>query len=418
LSKWENALISKTSQNQATQTLVAHGVEERHFSEPENKRVWRFITDHISKYKSHPSFELIREEFPEYKWEVIQDPLEVIQDKFIVEVKRASAVEAFRGLAEILDENSEDYSPANVARIDEIFLDKAKSLAGVVPSSNISKFSEMPSRIDLYRQRKEEGVQIGIPFGIPRLDDWTLGLYPHEYVTIAGFTGVGKSTLALVFTINHYLEGYTPLFISLEMGADELYRKLDSISVGLRQHAMKEMTLSGRDIEKWEKFASEVEKAKNDIIIVDVNNATPDKVFAETSRWNPDVVVVDYVQLLKTKSRYKNKWEQIGEISESMKHMARSLQIPVYGLAQSNADSYEAGANLGNIGGSKDIGRHSDILIGLRQDEMMREQNKMELSVEKNRGGRTGKIDMYWNYETCIFRQWAPGDEFPDRTLD
>jgi replicative DNA helicase len=408
LSDYESKLLSKAIKEGKLTELIAQGIESRHFSDKDNIDVWNYVTDHIRRYNDQPSFDVVKEQFPEYKWEDVSDKLEFIQTKFIIEVKRREAIGAFEDLATILDNNEDK----QIYTIDEIFFDKAKDLAQVVPSSNVSKFSEMQRRIEDYRERKAKGIQVGIPFGIPRLDELTLGLQPHQYVTIAGWTGVGKSTFGMLLSVHHYIEGATPMIISLEMDGEEIYRKLDSIAVGIKQHAMKEMTLSPNEMKKWEKYAERADKAANDIIVVDVDFATPEKVYAETARWNPDVVVVDYVQLMNAPSHFRQSWEKIGYVSQMLKMQARQLRIPVYGIAQTNADGATEGANLVNLGGSKDIGKHSDIVFGLQQDEQMFGMNKMGVRVVKNRAGPTDITYLYWNQGSAEFRPWQPSDAY------
>jgi replicative DNA helicase len=405
---YEGQLISKVAQNGGINDLISQGIEDRHFADETNRKVWKFLSKHTRTYKESPSFEVIKEEFPNYEWDLVSEPTEFVRDRFITAVKRREAIEAFNDLAEILDENKYE----EVSRIDELFLDKAKDLAQIVPSANISRFSSMPQRIQTYRLRKESGIKPGISFGIPRLDELTLGLQPHEYVTIAGWTGVGKTTLALVFAINHYVEGYTPMIVSLEMGEEELHRKLDAIAVGLKQHAMKEMTLSPNDMKKWEEYADKVDRVTNDIIIIDVDFATPEKVYAEIARWKPDVTIVDYVQLLQAPNYMRTSWEKIGYTSQMLKAAARQLKVPVYGLAQTNADSADDGARLTNMAGSKDIGKHSDIVLALNQTEEMKSLKKLEIRVEKNRGGPKDNIDMYWDQRSATFRQWTTTDAY------
>lgn len=408
MSKWESKLISKAVQEGTANDLIAKGIEARHFDSKENKAIWDFVTDHIRTYKEQPTFETVKENFDEFKWEIVTENLEFVENQFITEVKRREAVGAFTDLANIIDEND----PKEIYKIDEIFLDKAKDLAQIVPSSHISKFSEMEKRIEEYRERKKQGIQIGMPFGFDKLDEITLGVQKHQYITIAGWTGVGKSTLGMIFSVHHHACGYTPMIVSLEMDQEEIYRKIDSIAVGLKQHAMKEMTLSPNDMKRWEKYAERLDEAKNDIIIVDVDFATPEKVYAETARWNPDIVVVDYVQLMNAPKHLKSTYEQVGYVSKMLKSQARSLRIPIYGIAQTNAEGATDGGLTINLGGSKDIGRHSDIVIGLRQDETMFDINKMDLVVDKNRAGPKGVIPLYWNQATAEFRQWKPEDAY------
>lgn len=407
----ESALIDKVSLHGGSEQLIAKGIDEQHFSDEDNREVFSFLKNHIKKYKAPPSPDVVREKFPNRNWEIITDPLEYIQERFIVEVKRNFAIDSYNSLGEILQQNKQQ----DIKRIDEIFIDSAKELAEIIPASNIARFSEMQSRILTYRERKEAGLPPGIPFGIDKLDELTLGIQAHEYITIAGWTGTGKSTLALVFTLNHYLEGYTPMVVSLEMGHEEIFRKLDAMAAGLRQQALKAMELSGHEMNKWEEQAEKADKfqADRDIVVVDIDFATPEKVYAETSRWNPDVVLVDYIQLLTAPSYYRNTWEKVGYVSREMKAMARQLKIPVYGLAQTNTDSADEGARLKNLAGSRDIGKHSDIVLALNQDEEMKEMNKLEIRIEKNRGGPLGKVDMLFDHDKAEYRQWKKtADEY------
>lgn len=410
MADWQSKLVSKVTLHGGIEKALAKGIESDHFEdEQEEQKIWDFLLNHVRKYKSSPSPEAVKESFPEYKWEIITDPLDYVIDQFITSVKRRNAVKAFSELADIIDENEYD----TISHIDEIFIEKAQELAQVIPSTNISKFSNMNQRIDLYKARKAEGITPGIPFGIRKLDEDTLGLQPHQYVTISGFTGLGKTTLGLVLAINHYLEGYNPMIISLEMGEDEIYRKLDAMALGFRQHALKEMTLPGTDIQKWEKYAEKVKDAANDIIVVDVDYATPEKVFAETARWKPDVVIVDYVQLMIGPKNIYSRWEKIDYCSRMLKAQARQMRIPVYGLSQTNADGESDGANLANLAGSKSIGMHSDIVLGLNQDDDMRAMKKIEINIKKNRGGPVGAvIPMRWDHVNSDYREWKPEDAF------
>jgi replicative DNA helicase len=415
LADYESKLISKCVQSGVLEKVVASGVNESHFSDVDNKNIWNFIVNHWRQYKAAPSPEIVQEKFGEYDWEVVTDPLDYIKDRFIVEVKQRKATEAVLDIGTILDEAD----PNALATIDELFLDKAKELANAVPSSRVSKFSQMAERIELYKQRKAEGKLAGMRFGLLKLDELTLGLQSHEYVTILGWTGVGKSTLGLWFLLNHYLDGHMPMAVSLEMDEEQIYRKLDSMAVGLRQQAIKSMELHPNEMRKWEEYAERAEKAANDIIIVDLDDATPEQIYAELSRWNPDVAMVDYLQLMRPPNSKKSEWGQISDLAREFKLMTRQLDIPLYGLSQTNAEGEEEGAKLGNIAGSKDIGKHSDIVLGLWQDEMMFEMNKMDVRVLKNRDGRAKiTVPMYWKPGSAEFRSWHKDDAYEKGIID
>lgn len=405
-------LINKCVDTGKIESVIAKGITEEHFTDPECQKIWKYVKDYTVNYRTSPDPQTVKQEFPDFDWEVVTDPVDFLLDQFVTSVKRRRAVEVFNELAEIIDED--DYKKISV--IDEIFVDHALELAQTIPSTNIDRFSNMRSRIESYKVKRDKGITAGMSFGIPALDEDTYGLQKHQYVTLAGWTGIGKSWMGLYFAIQHYLEGYTPMIVSLEMDADEVYGRVDAIAVGLKQSYLKNMTLSGNDIKKWEKYAEKVEKASNDIIVIDVESVTPEKIYAETARWKPDVVIVDYVQLMEGPKHLKAKWERVDYCSMKLKQQARGMKIPVYGLAQTNAEGSSDGAKLENTGGSKAIGFHSDLYLGLYQDEDMKDIKKLQMTVEKNRGGPTGrKIDLKFDLENSEIRPWnGKVDAYPE----
>lgn len=400
---YESKIISKAAQSGGVEVLIASGISSRHFDNPQNLEVWEYLLSHVDKYKSQPSFEEIKSNFPDYDFEVVTDSFEFVKDRFVANIKRREATQALFDLSQIIDDNNYE----TLIAIDEIFLDKARDLAEIIPTSTAEKFSSMPQRIAEYKKNKSEGIVKGKRFGLPELDEYTLGLQQHEYITVAGPSGLGKTTLGLWFNLNHYLDGHTPMIISLEMSGDEIYRKLDGMAANLKQHAIKAMTLDRESVERWEKVAERAETAANDIIVIDVDNATPEKIYAEASRWNPDIIMVDYIQLLDAPRHIKEGYRQVGHISKQMKKIARQLRIPVYGLSQTNSESFTEGAKLTNVSESRAIVHNSDIVLGLSQDEEQRAVDKLELRLLKNRGGASNKVMfMLWDHANSDYREW------------
>lgn len=408
MKNYEKELITKAISSGGAELLIAQGVEARHFAIEECSNIWDFIVDHVKEYKSPPEPLTVKEAFPEFEWEATTEPLNYISDRFIAQVKRRKSIEIFEELTEILDKDEFD----SLYRIDEIFVEKARELSQELPATNATKYSSAKGRIETYKKKKKAGEHFGLSYGIDELDKWTLGLFPHQYVTIAGFTGVGKSTLGLQIAVNQYIEGANVMVVSLEMDEDEVYRKLDSMASTLRQSALKGLSLSGVEIERWEEAAERAEKAANDIIVVDVDFATPEKIYGDTARWNPDVVIVDYVQLMIAPKHLRASWEKVDYCSRMLKAQARAMKIPVIGIAQSSVDAAEEGAKLTNIGGSRSIGFHSDLVLGLKQTHDDAVQDLMVVNIEKNRAGPKNKpILMKWDQPNSVFRQW-------DRDLD
>jgi replicative DNA helicase len=400
---YEIKLVSKAVQGNA-ERLIAGGIEPAHFSDLQCREIWEYLVQQIQQYKAQPSPEEIEKEFPECEFEIVPDNVDFIKDKFIDELLKREARTYLMEIGEQIDNKD--------VRIDEMFLEKAKQLSQVVPSQRLSKLSSTRERIEAYKQRKKEDIGRGIRFGIPALDEVTLGYQPHEYITVSGFTGLGKSSLMLYMLMNAYVEdGKTPMLISLEMDEDQIYRKLDTMATQIPQWKFKTFELDKFEMEKWEKWAERAEQVKNDLILIDLEFATAEKIYAETSRWNPDVVAVDYLQLLRMPTYLKQPWQQVGELSRSMKQIAKQLKVPVIALSQTNTESAREGALLENLSESRAIGHHSDIVLGIHSDHQMQEINKMELRVNKNRDGAKKWIQMYVDFAKMEFREWRDTDE-------
>lgn len=402
---YESKAISKVVQSGGLESLISQGISSNHFKNPQNIEVWDYLVNHLDQYKTAPSYEDVKNEFGDYEFEVVTDSLNYIKDKFIEQIKRQAAKETLFELGEILDKGT----PEEIRRIDETFLDSSRELATLIPVTRVGKFTSMKDRIARYEQEKSRGVERGMRFGLTNLDAYTLGLMDYEYLTIAGPSGLGKTTLGLFFQLRHFLDGYTSMIISLEMSEEEILLKLDGMAAQLKQQAIQAMTLDGDAMGRWEEMANKLDRLENEIIILDIENATSEKIYAEASRWKPDSIMVDYIQLLDAPKYIREAHNQVGHISKQMKRIAKQLKVPVYGLSQTNSDSFTEGAKLTNVSESRKIVHNSDIVLGLAQDEDQEARKQLEIRILKNRRGPKNKnVYMLWDHENSNYREWRP----------
>lgn len=398
----ERALISKIVSTGQLQDAISKGIRADLFADDDMRNMFLYLMDHARKYRTTPSMSVVKDEKPSFEWLHIEEPLDYVIDKFIVLVKRRLGNEYVLELARALDD------PGRAENIDIEFLEASRKLATTVPTTKMARFKDMEQRIAEYERKKEAGEKTGLPFGFPTLDLWTGGLQPHEFCTISAFSGVGKSTLLQVIAFNMYVAGKTPLYISLEMEASALLRKFDAMAAALDYKKMKQLDLDAEHMERWQEHAQAVKSVMHDIPIIDsIRHCTPDHVYAETVRHMPDVVMVDYIGLMKSSvaNRNANLWQTIGEITQDLKQNARTLGIPIIAAAQTNRSGAKDGAELDNIGSSISIVQDSDIVLGLFQDDTMKDEKTMELRLRKNRDGRLGEFRIQWDYENLNFRE-------------
>lgn len=405
----EQALLNKVISTGQLEEAISRGIRADLFADEDCRDMFEYITDHARRYKTPPSTSAVQADRPNWNIEHNQESLDYLIDKFTVLCKRRLSQEALIELAKLTED------PQEGPNLDLHFLEVSRRLATLVPSTQVARFSDMEQRVAEYEERAAEGKKIGVPFGYPTLDDWTGGVQSHELVTIAGFSGLGKSTMLMSLAFNAWSQGYTPLYISLEMEAGAILRKFDAMAASLDYAKIKQLQLPDSQIDNWRRTADDIAGKSQDIPVIDsIRGCTPDHVFAETVRHKPDLVLIDYLSLLRSSrpSRNSSMWQTLTEITQDLKQNARTLGIPIIAAAQTNRSGGKEGAELDNIGYAMSVVQDSDIMIGLFADDEMKERKEMEIRLNKNRDGRLGKFMAKWDHENMEFRQLTMKDKF------
>lgn len=244
----------------------------------------------------------------------------------------------------------------------------------------------------------------------------TYGIQPHEYVTVFGASGIGKSTFSQWMLFNAWMQNKTPMYISLEMEANALFRKWDTMLMRFKYSDLKGHTLREETLASWKEEAEKVAARPNDIIVMDdVRGCTVDRVYAELTRWKPDLLCLDYINLMSVRSSYGHTWEKITFLTQELKQIARTLKIPIIGIAQANRAAFQQGATLDNIAGSISAVQDADLVFGLHADDEMRQEKKSELRLLKNRDGMVSNTYLFWAPETMTFGPWNETNYFQSR---
>lgn len=405
----ERMYLSKVARAGQIEASLSAGIRDSHFDDETHRDIYSYLANHARKYKGPPSMEVLRERFPDYSFETTTDSVDYLRDKFTKHVKMRFARQSLLDLAEQMQRDDA------IDNIDGMFLGEARRLSQLMPTSTVHRFSEMDERIERYESGQD--LNVGIKMGIPDFDRLTLGIQPHEFVSIVGWQGTGKSTLTQWILFNAWMQGKTVMAIPLEMGAKELFRKWDTMLTHFEYSKLKGHELSPTDLESWRIKAQQVKEKDCDIIVKDdVANCTADFVYAEVVRYQPDLLAIDYVSLMDTsRSQGNQMWEKVTFLTQQLKQIARTTGTPIIAVAQTNIASADGGAKLDNISYSRSIGQDSDIVLGLHQDDEMKENQKMTVRMLKNRDGENAVSDLSWRMNTMEFKPWNEVEFFQNR---
>lgn len=245
---------------------------------------------------------------------------------------------------------------------------------------------------------------IGLSTGFEKIDQSSEGLLPRTLTILGGYSGIGKTSLAVNIINNVLRNKKRVVMFSLEMGASEIFTKLIALNAGLNPMKMLKGFLREDEIEKMEQSKAEVYEM-NFEIYDDIREFDKIKMamIKESMTDKPDLLVVDYLQMV-SDSKYKTLQERLSAIVNEMKGVAKQTDIPILAISSiSNADARNQSDEVGGYKGSGDIEFASDLALKLvnvddreTRDEMKknRKPTYIDLIITKQRHGATGAIQM------------------------
>lgn len=254
--------------------------------------------------------------------------------------------------------------------------------------------------------KNQSGLR-GLPTGFSDLDNLLSGFQDSNLIILAARPGTGKTALALNIAQNaSVLYKKKVGFFSLEMSKEELVDRLLVGQADIDAWRLKTGRLTEDDFAKISHAMGVLAEAQ--IFIDDTPGLTINEIRTKARRLtmenNIDMFVVDYLQLAQGHTK-DNRVQEVAEISQGLKNLARELRVPVLSLAQLSRAVEARGTKepqLSDLRESGSIEQDADVVMFLyRADEDIREQIK--LKIAKHRGGSVGTIDLYFRGDRIKF---------------
>jgi replicative DNA helicase len=193
---------------------------------------------------------------------------------------------------------------------------------------------------DIDTRLKQQTTQTGIPTGFADLDMLTGGLQRSDLIIVAGPPSIGKTSFALSIALHVLLKAHRPIgLFSLEAPKKQVIERLLSMEAHLDQRLLRSLELSDDEWTQLGEASATLSEAR--LWIDDTANLSTaqlhDKAQFLVEGCGVEMIIVDYVHLMLSSindKRHENRVQEIGEISRSLKALARELNIPVLALAQ------------------------------------------------------------------------------------
>jgi replicative DNA helicase len=260
---------------------------------------------------------------------------------------------------------------------------------------------------------RHRGELIGIPTGYGRIDKLLGGLQRSDLVILAARPSVGKTSLALGFALNAAKKyGQRIAFFSLEMSNEQVIQRLISSETGIDAQRLRRGEIEQDEWGRFMKAASDL--AEIYFFIDDTPGASALELRTKARRLHAevgvDLIVVDYLQLMRGDYRSENRVQEISSISRALKSLARELNVPVLALSQLSR-SVESRSDkrpiLSDLRESGALEQDADVVMFIYRDEMYNDNtewpNIADIMVAKHRNGPTGTVQLYFRKELAQY---------------
>jgi replicative DNA helicase len=274
---------------------------------------------------------------------------------------------------------------------------------------------------NLTRSSKE---YTGIPSGFDELDKLTSGFHPAEFIIIGARPSIGKTALALTMAANISVRNKIPAaFFTLEMPAIALMQRLLSMEARINASSLRSGFLKSSEFNTILDAAENIYEAP--LYIVDMPNMKLMDLRAQARRIRAqekvEIMFIDYLGLISSENYNVPRFEQMSEISRSLKSLARELEIPIVVLCQLNREAEKERPNLSSIRDSGSIEQDADVVMFLHREreshksseeaaERDPKKSKTSLILSKQRNGPVGTINLTFMAQYAKFETWARDD--------
>ncbi len=316
---------------------------------------------------------------------------------------------------ELLDE-----SEASILSLSDKAGDKSFSDANQLVSQLLDDFAERMNNPDLIT---------GVTTGYQKLDEMTAGMQNSDLIILAARPSVGKTAFALNMALRAALHQNTPVAVfSLEMSKEQLMTRLISIHARVELKRLRSAQLNDED---WAALHTRLDTLRYAPIYIDDSSALStlelrSRVRRLHSQKGIGLVVIDYLQLMRSSRWQESREQEISDISRNLKGLAKELNIPVVALAQLNRKVEERGDKrpvLSDLRESGAIEQDADVIMFLYRDAVYNKRddnprkNVAEVIIGKQRNGPTGLVELayvseYTAFEELTFTPPPPSEEY------
>jgi replicative DNA helicase len=359
--------------------------------------IWKFVTESYREHGGLPPANLVQERFPEFEVLDLNTPITL----FISELKKRHIHNTIMEHQGSLMKHLKGKDPMAALEIMQQCVLKVENETRSTKDFNFR--DQVRERLDRYNEAQLSGGITGIPTPWGVLNEATQGFNPGELIMIAGRGGVGKSWCEVVLSWFNWKAGCLPLLFSNEMAIWQIIRRLDAVNAQLPYQRFKAGQLTTDEFFRWERTLEDL-KNKPDFWVIgdDEGMIGVTGIAAKIQRYHPAIVYIDGGYLVSDDRKAKEGWEKFKNVCWDLKKLALRENIPIVMTHQFSKEGkgLEGTADTLKYG---DVQMWFDLIIGVYQDENLKNNKEMLMKIAKHREGMNKDWVCDWDLDYMKF---------------
>jgi replicative DNA helicase len=338
----------------------------------QNINIYNYILDYVSKYKTIPTKNIVKQHFSEFELLNTKDaPLEYYIDEAI---KQSLAKNVRQNLAKAIELLGE---AGPMAAMNHMTSSSNKLMRenGILKDTNLS--TDYQERIEDFKTRYTlDKHMMGVPSLIKPIDEIFGGWQAGDFAVLMGWTGSKKTWLALLFACNAWRSGYTPLIISLEMNKFQMGFRLDTILNNGERFTNDDLTHArGLEPTEYEAWAEKTFADAPPFYLVTsegIESANQYMVESKVDQYGPDLLILDYHGLFDDAKRGGTETEKAKNLSKDFKKLSVKYGVATIDIAavtMNRGEQDDRPPNLDEVAWSKQLAYDADLVMAIHSPE-------------------------------------------------
>jgi replicative DNA helicase len=401
----EAEVITAVCKNKDISALFAEGVDEMFLTHGD---VWAALKSYYFKYKTVPDVEVLKERYEDFQIPEVKGNTEYyverMRDEFIKNKVKSILLAGNNSLKGDSPERALEKIQADLASLNKY--------TASIKDLDLTDFAAAEKHYDIVRQKSAMmGGSPGIPFGFRAMDlAVPTGMAPGHLIVIIGWPAKGKTWFSIKLAENAWRRGFKPMIISAEMSAANMRDRVYTV-MGQGTFRADDLVRGNVNADDLRAFGKKITEDRDSFIVISpegLTDITPQIIQSKIDIHKPDLLIVDYHQLLMDNRRTEQMTPRAMNLSRELKMLATSNNIPVIDITAATSEETSDRNDppmMSQVAWSKAIEYDADLAIAVHRTEGPDGWDAIEIASRKVRHGREFGLFLEWNLSTGEIRE-------------